>query len=85
MSDGTHDRVPLNARVTASLRRAFDVEVARRGLKKQEAVEKALTLWMAAPAAGPEPGELPPFPVVHSRRKRGFTVTREQTDEAMLG
>lgn len=74
--------VSLNARIPVKLRRAFDVECAKRGITKQQALEEALSAWTRQPSCA---GPLPPFPVFPSKSERKFNFTPEQIDEASIG
>jgi len=74
--------IALNVRIPVRLRRAFDVEVAKRGITKQEAMEEALSAWTHQSAS---PSLLPPFPVFPSKSGRKFNITPEQIDEASIG
>jgi hypothetical protein len=72
---------PLNARINNSLRRAFDIAVARRGVTKQEAVEEALRLWLRDPHAGqPRPRLKPPR---ITGAKPNINVTGRDLDELL--
>ena len=74
--------VALNARISVKLRRAFDVEVAKRGITKQQAMEEALLAWTRQPTSA-EP--MPPFPEFPSKSARKFNFTPVQIDEASIG
>lgn len=74
--------ISLNVRIPVPLRRAFDVEVAKRGITKQEAMEEALSAWTLGLASA---APLPPFPVFPSKSSRKFNITPGQIDEASIG
>jgi hypothetical protein len=76
--------IPLNARVNVRVCRAFDIEVAKKRITKQQAVEEALRLWLNAQEKQSE-GLAVRAPILPSEGRDQYILSAREIDDAVLG
>ena len=78
------ERAPLNARVSVRLCQAFDIEVAKKRITKQQAVEEAIQLWISAQVKQAE-GLTVRAPILAADGRHQYTLSPQEIDDAVLG
>ena len=74
----------MNARVSVRICRAFDIELAKKRITKQAAVEEALRLWISAQVKQTE-GLPVRAPILDAAGRGPYTLSPQEIDDAVLG
>lgn len=78
------ERTPLNARVSVRICQAFDVEIAKKRISKQQAVEEAIRLWITAQLKQSE-GLPVRAPILAAGARGTYTLSQDEIDDAVFG
>ena len=84
MQAGKDNLAALNARVSRSLRRRFEIAVGHRGITKQKAVQEALQLWITQQSAL-RPRKMAKAPLIRSKQRGTVNLTGHDIDEILFG